>query len=160
MKKLLLIIEREFLSKVRNRTFIIMTFLSPVLMVGMIALVALLTKSSIEKNTSVAYVDASGLFSPDDFKSKTIDFENMTEIGFEKAKEIGLKDEEQSLGEKYKEEIDYNYTLIRFLKKTPPLVGIDLLNYGPFEKEDIANVPLKNANILLNEKTAEKIEIP
>ncbi len=88
MKKLLLIIEREFLSKVRNRTFIIMTFLSPVLMVGMIALVALLTKSSIEKNTSVAYVDASGLFSPDDFKSKTIDFENMTEIGFEKAKII------------------------------------------------------------------------
>ena len=88
MKKLLLIIEREFLSKVRNRTFIIMTFLSPVLMVGMIALVVLLTKSSIEKNTSVAYVDASGLFSPDDFDSKTIDFENMTEIGFEKAKII------------------------------------------------------------------------
>ena len=88
MKKLLLIIEREFLSKVRNRTFIIMTFLSPVLMVGMIALVAFLTKSSIEKNTSVAYVDASGLFSPDDFDSKTIDFENMTEIGFDKAKII------------------------------------------------------------------------
>ena len=86
MKKLLLIIEREFLSKVKNRTFTIMTFLSPILMVGMIALVAFLTKSSIEKNTSVAYVDASGLFSPDDFDSKTIDFEDMTEIGFEKAK--------------------------------------------------------------------------
>ena len=55
---------------------------------------------------------------------------------------------------------DFKYILVRFLKKTPPLVGIDLLNYGPFEKEDIANVPLKNANILLNEKTAEKIEIP
>lgn len=88
MKKLFLIIEREFLSKVRNRTFIIMTFLSPVLMVGMIALVAFLTKSSIEKNTAVAYVDASGMFSADDFDSKTIDFENMTEIGFEKAKII------------------------------------------------------------------------
>ena len=88
MKKLLLIIEREFLSKVKNRTFIIMTFLSPILMVGMIALVAFLTKSSIEKNTSVAYVDASGLFSADDFDSKTIDFEDMTEIGFEKAKII------------------------------------------------------------------------
>ncbi len=88
MKKLLLIVEREFLSKVRNRTFIIMTFLSPVLMVGMIALVAFLTKSSIEKNTSVAYVDESGLFSTDDFDSKTIDFENLTDIGFEKAKII------------------------------------------------------------------------
>jgi ABC-2 type transport system permease protein len=86
MNKLFLIIEREFLAKVRNRTFIIMTFLSPLLMVGMIALVALLTKSSIEKNTSVAYVDESGLFSSDDLDSKTIDFENMTEIGLDKAK--------------------------------------------------------------------------
>ena len=85
---MLLIIEREFLAKVRNRTFIIMTFLSPVLMVGMIALVALLTKSSIEKQTSVAYVDASGIFSQDDFDSKTVNFENMTEIGLEKAKII------------------------------------------------------------------------
>ena len=86
MKKLLLIIEREFLAKVRNRTFIIMTFLSPLLMVGMIALVAFLTKSSIEKNTSVAFVDESGIFSSEDLDSKTIDFENMTSIGLEKAK--------------------------------------------------------------------------
>ncbi|MFX0038245.1 MAG: hypothetical protein ACFFCY_00870 [Promethearchaeota archaeon] len=52
-----------------------------------------------------------------------------------------------------------NYTLIRFLKKTPPLVGIDLINYGPFEEEDIANLPQKNAKILILEKFAEKIEI-
>jgi len=52
-----------------------------------------------------------------------------------------------------------DYTLIRFLKQTPPLVGIDLINYGPFEKEDIAYLPSKNAKILLNEKFAEKIEL-
>ncbi|MFX1377558.1 MAG: hypothetical protein ACFFA4_00550 [Promethearchaeota archaeon] len=52
-----------------------------------------------------------------------------------------------------------NYTLVRFLKKTPPLVGIDLINYGPFEEEDIANLPQKNAKILIIEKFAEKIEI-
>jgi len=54
---------------------------------------------------------------------------------------------------------DFNYTLIRFLKKTPPLVGIDLINYGPFEKEDIANLPFENAKILIYEKFAEKIEL-
>ncbi len=53
---------------------------------------------------------------------------------------------------------DFNYTLIKFLKKAPPLVGIDLINYGPFEKEDIANIPYKNAKILLTEKIAELIE--
>ncbi len=72
----------------------------------------------------------------------------------EKAKEIGLKDEEQPFIE-----IDYNYTLIRFLKKTPPLVGIDLLNYGPFEENDIANLPYKNALILINEKFAEQLDV-
>lgn len=55
------------------------------------------------------------------------------------------------------EKIDY--TLIRFLKKTPPLVGVDLINYGPFEKEDIVNLPQKNAKILIYEKFAEEIEL-
>ena len=53
---------------------------------------------------------------------------------------------------------EFDYILIRFLKKTPPLVGIDLINYGPFQKEDLAYMPSKNAKILLNEKFAEKIE--
>lgn len=52
-----------------------------------------------------------------------------------------------------------NYILVRFLKKTPPLVGVDLINYGPFELEDIAHLPQKNAKILIIEKFAEKIEI-
>ena len=59
--------------------------------------------------------------------------------------------------EKPKEQIDY--TLLRFLKKTPPLVGIDLLNYGPFEKEDIAYIPSQNAKILIFEKFTEKVEL-
>ena len=89
MNKLILIIQREYLAKVRNKTFIIMTFLSPILMIGMIALVALLTKSSIDKKSSVAYVDESGLFNREDFNNnKTITFENLTEVGLEKAKII------------------------------------------------------------------------
>ena len=54
---------------------------------------------------------------------------------------------------------EFNYTLLRFLKETPPLVGVDLINYGPFLKEDIAFLPINNAKILINEKFAEKIEI-
>ena len=59
--------------------------------------------------------------------------------------------------EKKKE--DFNYTLLRFIRRTPALVGIDLVNYGPFEKENVANLPFKNAKILLFEKFAEKLEI-
>jgi ABC-2 type transport system permease protein len=89
MKKLKLIIKREFLAKVRNKTFIVMTFLSPLLMIGMIALVAFLTKSSLEKKTTVAFVNESKIISPDDLKdSNTIHFEDFSEIGLEKAKII------------------------------------------------------------------------
>ncbi len=53
----------------------------------------------------------------------------------------------------------YKYTLIRFTSPSPPLVGIDGLNYGPFQENDIANLPYKNAKILIYEKFAEKIDI-
>ena len=57
------------------------------------------------------------------------------------------------------QENKYNYTLIRFNEPSPPLVGIDLINYGPFQANDITNMPYKNAKILIYEKIAEKIEL-
>jgi len=53
----------------------------------------------------------------------------------------------------------YKYTLIRFTSPSPPIVGIDGFNYGPFQEDDIANLPYKNAKILIFEKFAEKIDI-
>jgi ABC-2 type transport system permease protein len=94
MNKLYLIIQREFLAKVRNKTFIIMTFLSPLLMVGLFALVIFLTKSSIEKKRTVAYVNESALFSDSDFEnSKSLDFVNLSAIGLESAKETTQESE-------------------------------------------------------------------
>jgi len=48
--------------------------------------------------------------------------------------------------------------LIRFLEAVPKFVGIDEITYGPFEKEDIANLPSKIANIIIKKNRAEKIE--
>ncbi len=66
---------------------------------------------------------------------------------------------EQLKSRNLQEESEYRYTLVRMVKKTPPLVGVDLKSYGPFEKEDVINLPYKNAIILINEKFAEKIEL-
>ncbi len=89
MNKLKLIIKREFLAKVRNRSFIIMTFISPLIMVGMIALVVYLSKSSMEKINVVAYVDNSKFFSKNDFKdSNTIHYIDLTEVDISEAKQI------------------------------------------------------------------------
>ena len=87
MSKLKLIIHREFIAKVRNKSFIMMTFLSPILMVGMGALVFFLMKKNDEKVKEIVYVDNSSLFSADDFKdTKTIHYQDFTALGIEETK--------------------------------------------------------------------------
>jgi len=87
MSKLKLIIHREFIAKVRNKSFLIMTFLSPVLMVGMGVLVFFLMKKNDEKVKEIVYVDNSGLFSKDDFiDSKTVHYQDFTALGIDETK--------------------------------------------------------------------------
>ena len=87
MSKLTLIIQREFIAKVRNKSFIMMTFLSPLLMIGMGALVYFLMQKNDEKVKKIVYVDNSGIFSKEDFKdSKTIHYTNYTALGVEDTK--------------------------------------------------------------------------
>ncbi|MEE9409220.1 MAG: ABC transporter permease [Polaribacter sp.] len=87
MSKLKLIIHREFIAKVRNKSFIMMTFLSPLLMVGMGALVFFLMKKNDEKVKEIVYVDESKLFTKDDFKdTKTIHYQDFTALGVDETK--------------------------------------------------------------------------
>lgn len=48
---------------------------------------------------------------------------------------------------------------VRFLKDVPAIIGADMKAYGPFKCEDVASLPLENANILIKKKSAEKIEV-
>ncbi|WP_271405864.1 ABC transporter permease [Tenacibaculum soleae] len=87
MSRLKLIIAREFIAKVRNKSFIVMTFLSPLLMIGMGALVFFLMKKNDEKVKKIVYVDESRLFTKDVFNdSKTIKYEDFTVLGIEESK--------------------------------------------------------------------------
>ena len=87
MSKLKLIIQREFIAKVRNKSFIMMTFLSPLIMVGMGFLIYFLMKKNDEKVKEIVYVDNSELFTKDDFKNtKTLHYQNFTALGIEESK--------------------------------------------------------------------------
>lgn len=61
MNKILLIIKREYLTRVRKRTFIISTILFPVLYLGLIFGTSYITKKS-GSNLHIAVVDSSGYF--------------------------------------------------------------------------------------------------
>jgi len=67
MSKLLLIIKREFIAKVRNKSFIVMTFLSPLLFVGIGVFVGYLSTIKAELKT-IAIHDETGQF-VNEFKS-------------------------------------------------------------------------------------------
>jgi len=60
MNHLPLIIKREYLTKVRNKSFIIMTFLSPLIFVGIFALVAYLSSLNSDTVRKISVLDESG----------------------------------------------------------------------------------------------------
>ena len=60
MNHLPLIIKREYINKVRNKSFIIMTFLSPLIMIGLGLLIGFLTNLNKNKERIIDVVDESG----------------------------------------------------------------------------------------------------
>ena len=87
MNKLKLIIRREFLAKIRNRSFIMMTFLSPLLMVGIGFLVFFLSKKNDENVKKIVYVDEYKLFAEEDFKdTKSVQYSDYTVLGIDETK--------------------------------------------------------------------------
>lgn len=88
MRNLKLIIKREYLARVRNRTFVVMTFLSPLIIVGMIVLIAYLVSLNQEEKRVVAFNDESGIFSEDFKDSEEITFIDLSASSLEDSKTI------------------------------------------------------------------------
>ncbi|SDF27713.1 ABC transporter permease [Cellulophaga baltica] len=81
MNKLLLIIKREYLAKVRNKSFVIMTFLSPILMVAMVILIAFLTQLNDSEKQVITILNESDFFHNEFVITEStsyIDFKNMS----------------------------------------------------------------------------------
>lgn len=90
MHKLGLIIRREYLAKVRNKSFVVMTFLSPILLVGMVVLIAYLTEVNDNDTRVVAVLNQSS-FLRGDFQSRPgVSFVQFDAISPEAAKDSTL----------------------------------------------------------------------
>jgi len=86
MNHISLIIKREYLTKVRNRSFIIMTFLSPLIMVGVISLVAFLSQLNNDTVHTISVLDESGLFLNQFEDDNNLRFQMLTDVSLEVAK--------------------------------------------------------------------------
>lgn len=68
MKLIQLIITREYLNKIRTKSFIVMTFLSPILVMALFFFIFYIKSMNNPQNRNIAVVDESGYFS-DTFKN-------------------------------------------------------------------------------------------
>ncbi len=87
MNKLGLIIRREYLAKVRNKSFVVMTFLSPILMVGMVVLIAYLTKLNDSEKHVISVLNNSDYFSEDFISTESVGYIHFTNLDLETAKD-------------------------------------------------------------------------
>ncbi|MGW9686981.1 ABC transporter permease [Flagellimonas sp. 2504JD1-5] len=87
MDKLRLIIKREYLAKVRNKSFIVMTILSPILIVGMIVLIAFLTDINDNEKRVIAVLNQSDYFQKEFKTTANTSYVQFKDISLDQAKD-------------------------------------------------------------------------
>lgn len=87
MKHLKIIIEREYLNKIRNKSFIIMTFVSPLIVVAFALIIGFLTDVNSKSNAKdILILDESGLFSNTFSDTETIHYEYLKDKTLQEAR--------------------------------------------------------------------------
>ncbi|MGN6297688.1 MAG: ABC transporter permease, partial [Ginsengibacter sp.] len=88
MNKIWLVIKREYLTRVRNRTFILSTILLPLFFIGFIFASAYFSATSMEKQ-KVAVSDSNGIFKNSFQSSDLITYEFPPDVTADNFKEKG-----------------------------------------------------------------------
>ena len=96
MSKLVLIVKREFIAKVRNKSFIVMTFLSPLLFVGIAVFVGYLSTMKAELKT-IAIHDESGMFSNEFKNDEEYKYVNLSSIPLQTLKDSIISESYEGL---------------------------------------------------------------
>lgn len=93
MNKTLLIISREYLSRVKKKSFLLMTFLVPLLIIGMYALVFALSMNGGDNIPTVQIVDESGEFGKKLEDKKSVQFQLLSGSLEEAKKKVVASDD-------------------------------------------------------------------
>ena len=141
MGALNLIIRREYKARVSNRSFIIMTFLSPLIAVGMIMLITYLTQLNQAGVQTIVVVDESGLFYKEFESTPSIEYIDLSPAGIAVGKD--QVEENNYFGLLYiPQNIKKNTSGVRFYGNEAP--GISLLE----DIEEQIDTKLTNEKLL------------
>lgn len=97
MKNLKLIIKREFFARVRNKSFLLMTILSPLIFVGMIFLVVFLSSLNSEEIRIVSVLDESNTLMESLEDTDNLKFKSLSGVTIEEAKLLSTESNHHGL---------------------------------------------------------------
>ncbi|HET8886772.1 MAG TPA: ABC transporter permease [Salinimicrobium sp.] len=151
MHNLKLIIKREYLARVRNKTFVVMTFLSPLILVGMIMLITYLTTLNNSGEKTVGIYDESGIFATSFKNTEEINYTDLSALPFEIAQEKAQKENFYGLLYVPKDVVtSMDAGEIKFFSKETP--GFTFLeNIERKISEKLTNIKLANSGVDLNQ---------
>lgn len=159
MNHLPLIIKREYLTKVKNKSFIVMTFLSPLVMIVLVSVVAYLTQLNNEKVRAISVLDESGLVQ-DVFKSnEKTTYNILHEMSLSEAKTFAKETEAYGLiyiGD-FKDANEASKHIQFYSEESPSLTLISDLE-GQLEKK-LTNLKLLDNGVDVDMINASKINI-
>ena len=159
MNHLPLIIKREYITKVKNKSFIIMTFVSPLIMVALFAVVAYLSQLNNDKERTIAVLDETGVLSDVFVNTEHTTYTILTDINLETAKELTKAKEDFGLLYITKSTDTLNVLAsVRFFSDESPSIGI-MSNLEKKIEKKLSDTKLINNGVDIKQIEASKSNI-
>jgi len=155
MNHLPLIIKREYLAKVKNKSFILMTFLSPLFIVALLSLIAYLTSVNNEKVRTISVLDESGILSETLISSDQILYESLNGMDLEDAKTTSNSNKAYGLLHVPDLALEDVSEKIKFYSKESPSLSLISSLESKIEKR-IGELKLKKMGVDLSKISASK----
>ena len=169
MNHLPLIIKREYLTKVRNKSFILMTFLSPLIMIGLFFFVGYLSSVNNDTVRTIYVLDETD-FLLESFKTneQTV-YNHLSEIDLETAKTLTKQEETYGLLHIPKSSLETVSSSIRFYSEESPSLSFISSLESKIENKlselklqndgvDLALIKASKTNVEINQETFEGVK--
>ncbi|WP_417195558.1 ABC transporter permease [Bizionia sp.] len=159
MNHLPLIIKREYFTKVKNKSFIIMTFLSPMIMIGLVAVVAYLTQLNNNSERSISILDESGQMASVFESTKNTKYVIFNQLSLDEAKTLTQVQENYGLLYIGKfDNLNSSQNVIKFYSEESPSISVIRGLESKLEKQ-LTDLKLESQGVDIEKIKTSKIDV-
>ena len=159
MNHLPLIIKREYLTKVKNKSFIVMTILSPIIMMALFAVVAYLSQLNNNKERTISILDESDQISSIFTNTENTTYHILSNITLDEAKALVETNEEYGLLHIANgSDLDEMSKSIRFYSEDTPSMTLISGLESKLEKK-ITDLKLQQGGVDIEKITASRTSV-